>query len=252
MATDDRILRVIRAVNELGACTVLDVHRATGISRPAVYRIVDNLCEHGYLRRIPMDSRFRLTAEIRKLSSGYRDDAWIVDVGAPVIARLQQEFRWPTSLATPEKDKMIVRETTRYRSPFVFDTGNVGMHLPILRSSLGLAYISFCSPRTRQITLALLRQSEHPDDRVARNRAETDRLLRNTVRRGYGYREGGITPTTSSISMPLIAERDVVGSICITFATSVVPQREAISQFLPALREAAAEIASHVEVGPTV
>jgi IclR family mhp operon transcriptional activator len=252
MATDDRILRVIRAVNELGACTVLDVHRATGISRPAVYRIVDNLCEHGYLRRIPMDSRFRLTAEIRKLSSGYRDDAWIVDVGAPVIGRLQQEFRWPTSLATPDKDKMIVRETTRYRSPFVFDTGNVGMHLPILRSSLGLAYISFCSPRTRQITLKLLRQSEHPDDRVASNRVETERLLRNTVRRGYGYREGGITPTTSSISMPLIAERDVVGSICITFATSVVPQREAIAQFLPALREAAAEITSHVEVGPTV
>jgi IclR family transcriptional regulator, mhp operon transcriptional activator len=250
MATDDRILKVIRAANELGACTVLDLHRATGISRPAVYRVVENLCRYGYLRQIPKDSRFRLTAEIRKLSSGYREDGWIVDVGAPVIARLQQEFRWPTSLATPDKEKMIVRETTRYRSPFVFDTGNVGMHLPILLSSLGLAYISFCSPRTRQITLELLRQSDHPDDHVATNRVETERLLRNTMRRGYGYREGGITPNTSSISVPLLTERDVVGSICITFATSVVPQRDALAQFLPALRNAAAEIATHVEIGP--
>jgi IclR family transcriptional regulator, mhp operon transcriptional activator len=250
MATDDRILRVIRAANELGACTVLDLHRATGISRAAVYRVIENLCRHGYVRRIPKDSRFRLTAEIRKLSSGYREDAWIVDVGAPVIARLQQEFRWPTSLATPDKDKMIVRETTRYRSPFVFDTGNVGMHLPILCSSLGLAYLSLCSPRTRQITLALLRQSTHPDDQIAMDRGETERLLRNTARRGYGYRQGGITANTSSISVPLSTEREVAGSICITFATSVVSQREALAQFLPALRQAAAEIVAHVETDP--
>jgi GNAT superfamily N-acetyltransferase len=28
--------------------------------------------------------------------------------------------------STPDKDRMVVRETTRYRSPFVFDTGAVG------------------------------------------------------------------------------------------------------------------------------
>jgi IclR family transcriptional regulator, mhp operon transcriptional activator len=247
MATDDRILRVIRALNEHAPSTVLDLHRATGISRAAVYRVVENLCRHGYLQRIPEDSRFRLTSEIRKLSSGYRDDSWIVDVGAPVIARLQHEFRWPTSLATPDKEKMVVRETTRYRSPFVFDTGNVGMHLPMLRSSLGLAYISSCSTRTRQITLELLRQSSDPDDSIAQHRGETERILRNTVRRGYGYRENGITPNTSSISVPVTTASDVVGSICITFATSVVSQREAVEEFLPALRETAAEIAAHVD-----
>jgi IclR family mhp operon transcriptional activator len=240
-------LRVLRALNELGTSTVLDVHRATGISRAAIHRIVDNLCRYGYLRRVPKDSRFRVTAEVRKLSSGFRDDAWIGEVGGPVIARLQQEFRWPTSLATPDQGKMIVRETTRYRSPFVFDTGKVGMHLPVLGSSLGIAYLAFCSRRTRQIILELVRQSPDLEDRIADSSVKTEQLLRGTTRRGYAYREGGITPNTSSISVPLKSNEEAVGSICITFATSVVSRVDAVAQFLPALRKASADIEAHIE-----
>ena len=43
MATDDRLLRVLRALNEIAPCTILDVHRATGISRQAIYRVVASL-----------------------------------------------------------------------------------------------------------------------------------------------------------------------------------------------------------------
>lgn len=250
MATDDRLLTVLRALNELGACSVLDLNRATGISRAAVYRVVASLCRHGYLKRIPKDSRFRLTAKIRQLSAGFRDEAWVGEVGAPAIGRIQQEFRWPTSLATPERDHMVVRETTRYRSPFVFDTGGVGLHLPMLQSSLGLAYLAFCSTRTRQIALELLRLSKDPLDAIARDARETDRLLRNTLRRGYAYRDGGFTPNTGSISVPLLAASECVGSICVTFARSVVSPREAVAQFLGPLRAAATEIAAHIEEAP--
>src|SRR5262249_24951775 len=144
MTVYDRVLVVLRSLNELGSCTVLELHRATGISRTATYRVVESLKRHGYVQQVPNDSRIRLTSEVRALSAGYREDDWSAEVGAAAIAQLQKEVSWPTSLATPRRDCMIVRQTTRYRSPFVFDEGTVGTRLPMLTSALGLAYLAFC------------------------------------------------------------------------------------------------------------
>jgi IclR family mhp operon transcriptional activator len=233
---------VLRALNEHAPCSVLDVHRATGISRQAIYRAVDHLGRHGYVQRIPGDGRIRLTSEVRALSAGYRDDDWIVEAGAPVLEHLQREVRWPTSLATADKGRMVVRETTRYRSPFVFDTGSVGLRLPILASSLGLAYLAFCDHGARQIILGLLRRSSDRWDAIARDAKATGRLLRTTVQRGYGYRQGGLERQTSSVAVPIILDEGVVGSICVTFAKSSLTQSQAAAQFVPPLREAADEI----------
>ena len=244
MATDNRLLAVLRAFNEIGTCTVQDVHRATRISRPAIYRIVENLCRHGYLRAIPNDSRFRLTSEVTALSSGYHDDDWIVETGAPILERLQEDVRWPTSLATPDKDRMVVRETTRHKSPFVFDHGAVGLRLPMLHSSLGLAYMAFCERRTRAIMLALLRYSEDRWDSIAKDPKALDRVLRNTVQRGYAFRQLGMEAQTSSIAVPIMFRNAAVASMCVTYAESALTQRQAASEFLPPLRRAAAEIES--------
>ncbi len=245
VTASDRLLTILRSFNEMGSCTVLELHQVTGISRTAVYRAVETLCAHGYVRRVPDDNHYRLTSEIRQLSSGYRDEEWIVEAGAPVIERLQRRFLWPTSLSTIDKDRMVIRETTRYRSPFVFDTGAVGRRLPVLTTAMGIAFLAFCSPPSRRIVLDLLRDSADPLDELARDARKTERLLRGTARRGYAYRRGGIRTNTSSIARPVMGEDGAVGAVCITFATSAVSQHEALAQFLPALREAAAEISAY-------
>jgi IclR family mhp operon transcriptional activator len=242
LASDDRLLKVLRALNQIAPCTVQDLHRLTGISRQAIYRVVESLSEHGYVQRIPGTSRVRLTSEVRALSAGYRDGDRIVEVGTPVIERLQRELRWPTSLATADRDRMVVRETTRYRSPFVFDRGAVGMRLPMLKTALGLAYLSFCSRPTRQIVLDLLRRSNNQCDALARDTEAADRLLRNTLQRAYAFRAGGVVAETSSIALPIRTDGEPIGSICVTFATSALSQRQAAAAFLPALRAAAEDI----------
>ncbi len=243
MATDDRLLRVLVSLNEIGPCTIVDLHRKIGISRQAIYRIIDNLSQHGYVQYIPDDSRIRVTSKVLDLSAGYRDDNWIVEAAGPVLTKLQNEIRWPSSVAIPDRDQMVVRETNRYRSPFVFDRGGVGLRLPMLQSSLGLAYLAFCDRRTRLITLALLQKSTDRRDAIARNQKETERLLRNTMQRGYSFRQGGIEPRTSSIAVPIIHDREAVGSICVTYATSALTLRVAATQLLAPLRLAAEEIA---------
>jgi IclR family mhp operon transcriptional activator len=244
MATDDRLLTVLRSLNEMGLCTVQDVHRATGISRQAIYRIVDSLCRHGYARRIPQDSRIVLTSAVRALSGGYRDDAVIVEMGAPILEALQHEVRWPTSLATLDKDRMIVRATTRYRSPFVFDRGRVGLRLPVLHTSLGLAYLSFSPRATREIVLSLLRRSRDRWDGLARDAKATDQVLRNARQRGYAFRELGMEAKTSSIAVPILRDHEAVASVCVTYAAAALTQRQAAAELLRPLRDAAGKIAA--------
>lgn len=244
MEGGERLLLVLRSLNQIGPCSVLELHRSTHISRPAIYRAVTTLCRHGYVERIPKQSRFRVTSEVRLLSAGFRDDDWIAEAGGSAIAQVQKKVLWPTSLTTFDKGAMVIRETTRHRSPFVFDTGGVGIRLPILQSSQGLAYLAFCSREKRRIILEILRVSTDPLDAIAHDEKETERLLRNTARRGYGLRRGGIVEQTSSIAVPLRIENDAVGAICVTFASSAVPLKEAIAIFLPHLREAAQQIAA--------
>jgi IclR family mhp operon transcriptional activator len=243
MATDIRLLQVLRSLNEIGTCTIIDIHRATGISRQAIYRIVDTLSQSGYVERIPGDSRVRLTSKVKLLSSGYRDDLYIVEAASTVLAQLQKQVQWPSSVAIPDQDKMVVRETNRYKSPFVFDHGSVGLRLPLLQSALGLSYLAFCNRSTRLITLTLLRDSEDKWDMIARNKKETDRLLRNTAERGYGVRQGGIESRTSSIAVPIMVNNEAMASIGVTYATSALTVRQALSQFLPKLTAAAEQIA---------
>ena len=243
MAADIRLLKVLRSLNEIGTCTVVELHRATGISRQAIYRIIDALSQHEYVERIPGDSRVRLTSKVRMLSSGYRDDYCMVETASEVLVDLQKKVQWPSSLAIPDKDKIVIRETNRYKSPFVFDHGSVGLRLPLLGSALGLSYLAFCNRRTRLTTLMLLRASDDRWDLIARNQKETDRLLRNTVARGYSFRQGGIEARTSSIAVPVMVKSEALASIGVTYATSALTVRQAVSQFLRDLMLAAEQIA---------
>lgn len=230
-------------MNETGPVSVLELNRATRISRPAIYRLIEILVRNGYVRRIPDQSKFELTSEIKLLSAGFRDRDWIAEVGGPVIANLQGNILWPTSLAAFDRGSMVIRETTRYTSPFVFDTGSVGMKLPVLTTALGLAYVSFVSEKSRSIIFDLLKKSNDPWDAVARNTEETNRLLRETKQRGYGLRQGGIEPRTSTIAVPVIMNSEATASICVTFGRSALPLKSAVENFLPLLRAAASEIA---------
>ena len=243
MTVDGRLLTVLGAMNEIGICTVLDLHRATRISRPAVHRIVESLCGLGFVERVPATSRFRLTSAVLRLSAGYRNENWIVETAVPMMNELQRLLRWPSSLATPLQGQMIVRETTRHRSPFVFDQGGVGFRLPMLASSLGLAYLAFENESTRAATLELLASSPERWDRIARDAAAARRLVKQTVARGFAFRKGGHTPLTSSIAVPIRTNDRAVGAICVTVLTSAVPYAKIIEELLPPLRDAAAKIA---------
>ncbi len=242
-----RALAVLRALNDLGSCTALGLSRETAIPRPAVYRVLDALCASGYVQRHPTDERYRVTHLVRRLSDGYRDEDWVAEIGGPEINKLRQQVVWPTDLATFANDAMYLRETSRLYSPFKIDTSTVGERLPMLITSAGRAYLAFCPKAEREVILANLARSSDPDDLGARDPRYVARIIRQTLSKGYAWRDGEFMPKTASISVPIMCGERVLATIAITFISSATRPAAVAARHLGALRETAKAIEQRVE-----
>lgn len=244
MAIDGRLLTVIEAINILGVCTVLDVHRATGISRPAVHRIVESLCAFGYTERISASSSVRLTAKVLSLSSGYRPEHRLANKAALEFSSLQQRVRWPLSFATPQGDAMVIQETTRDRNPFVFDGGRVGLRLPMPTTAIGCAYLAYCDAGERADALDQWRGSHAQEAGADQALAAARRRIDHAADKGFALRSGGAPERTSTIAVPLIVCGTAVGALCTTFPTSAMLLEEACATYVPELTNASRSIAA--------
>lgn len=247
MAIDERLLTVIRTINDLGICTVMDLHRATGISRPAVHRIVDNLCSFGYLERVDGHSSVRLTSEILALSSGYKPENRMAERAMPILEELQNQIRWPHTFATPEADMMVIQATTRHDNPFVFDRGRTGLRLPFLTTAIGWVYLAHCSEEEREAIISRLQSHELRDEMFDEVLAIARHRILNAGNAGYAVRAGGEPERTTTIAVPVIIYSTAVGALCTTFPTSAIALDEARAKYIPALREAAATLATLCE-----
>lgn len=242
-----RALTVLRALNDLGSSTALGLSRETAIPRPAVYRLLDALCTSGYVQRHPADERYRVTHLVRRLSDGFRTEDWVAEIGGPEINKLRQQVVWPTDLATFANDAMYLRETSRLHSPFKIDTSTVGERLPMLVTSAGRAYLAFCPKVERETILGNLARSSDPLDRRARDRRYVARIIRQTLSKGYAWRDGEeFMPRTASISVPIMNAERVLATIAITFISSATRPAAVAARHLGALRETARAIEKRI------
>ena len=115
----------------------------------------------------------------------------------------------------------------------------------MLGSAAWRAYLAFCSGQERDMLLELMSRSSSPEDRLARNRAEVDRLLNETRSQGFGmaHRARRVSEETS-LAIPVRAKDRILATVTVRYAATAVPLRTAVEQFLPKMREVAHKIES--------
>jgi IclR family mhp operon transcriptional activator len=248
MRSVSRALAVLRELNLNNGASILDLHHATGISRPALYRIVRTLEHMGYLTVDENTQSFHLTPLVKNLSEGFDQDSWIPNVAGPVLDRLQKQVIWPTDLFSFFDDSMVMRRTTRRKSPWTIDRAMAGFRIPILITACGRCYLAHQPNTVADGVLDRLRLSNHPDDAVARE-PQLVRLLLGKVRHdGYALRETGFMKETGSIAVPVLEGGVARCSIAITYISSAIRTKDVVERFAPLLKEAAAEIAAELKL----
>ena len=238
-----RGLDALAVLNHRNGATVSEVATAIKLPRTTTYRILETLCEAGYVFRDAADDRYRLTILVRTLSDGFDDEAWVSQIARPVLHELGREVVWPVAIATLSGTSMMVRETTDHRSPLAVERYAAGFRLPLLTSAAGRAYLAWCPEQERQTLVDILSRSAREEDKLARNPAELGRVLNEANAQGYAaaIRARRVSDEVS-LAVPVRIGERVLACLTVRFSASAVPMRTAQDRFLPRLTAAAARI----------
>ncbi len=239
-----RGLDALTVLNLRDGATVSEVAHEIRLPRTTVYRILETLCNSGFVFRDEGDDRYRLTVKVRALSSGFDDEAWVRQIAKPLIHELCRDIAWPVALATPSGGAMIAREAADPASPRAVERRPAGFRAPMLGSAAGLAYLAFCPAPQRDALIEVLARSPKDEDALARApQAELRAKLSEVKAQGYA-----LTSSTQrsveevSLGVPIMLNGRVLACLGVRFAASAVPLPAALERFLPKLRQCAARI----------
>jgi IclR family mhp operon transcriptional activator len=236
----ERGLRVLQALQSSSILSLHEIHQATRISKPSLLRILNTLEHVGFVSRRLADGHYRISAFARMGRKRDRYDH-VAEAAAPVLDRLCQKVSWPSDLMVPAGDHMEIRESSRVRTPFSihFMHDRIGTPVNWTLSAVGRAYLAFCPDKERDRILALLRKSELPEDRLARDPKRLERILTETRGGAYGRQA---PDGLAGIAVPLLDRGRVHGVVNIIWAKAARTIDDMVRDHLIDLQNAAAEI----------
>jgi IclR family mhp operon transcriptional activator len=230
-----RGLDALTVLNLRDGATVSEVAHEIRLPRTTVYRILETLCNAGFVFRDAADDRYRLTLLVRQLSEGFEDEAWVTQIAKPHIYELCREIVWPVSVATLSGTSMMVRETTDHDTPLAVERYSAGFRAPLLSSAAGRVYLAFCPASERDRLLETLDADAQRTDLL--------RMLADIRELGYA------TATRTrrlmdevSVAVPITLYDRMLAVLTVRFLTSALPLKSGLERFLPKLRDRAARI----------
>ena len=238
-----RGLEALAVLNRRDGATVSEVTSQIKLPRTTTYRILETLCQAGYVYRDAADDRYRLTVMVRGLADGFDDEAWVTQIARPCINDLCREIVWPISLSSPSGTCMLVRDTTDHSSPLAVERLSAGFRIPLLTTSSGRAYLAFCPEEQRECLLDILSRSPHEEDKLARSRPEVEKILDETREQGFATATRARRVSEQvAMAVPVLIEDRVLATVAVRFAASAVPTSVAVERFVPKLRDTAQKI----------
>jgi IclR family mhp operon transcriptional activator len=241
-----RGLDVLKALNRMpgGIGSTTGLAQACSLDRTTTKRLLETLRSQGLVRQGERDGQYYLTFEVRRLSEGFEDEAWVAQVATPMMHASVRELVWPCDLGTAELGFMVVRESTHRWSPLSQHRAMIGERMPVLVTALGRAYLSACGEVEREGILDMLRRRDDWIGEQARDKAYVRRAIRETLRRGYAYNDGEWIREASfaAVAVPVLSGERVLAALNLVFPRASVSAKDLDTRFVPALKRLAANM----------
>ena len=197
-----RAVSVIDALCRQDGCGLADLHRATGLPKSTLRRILKTFECSGFVRCSLADGLFRANIGVPAYANT-ADNPFIGQVVAaatPVLEELSKKVPWPSDVMVRRGMRMLVIETNRSMTPLFVNRLEIGDQVDMLQSAVGRAYLAFCSDAERKELL-----SETCRTFSAEQLTDIESMLNATRKRGYAERDTASTGGTSQF--PLLADK---------------------------------------------
>lgn len=232
-----RAFDLLEAVGNLGWAKVGELATYTGIDRGTLYRLIYTLELRGYLVRRSEDGAVALTKRILQLGDGVRHEDLATQVMSQALRELTEKVIWPSDFATLVAGRMEIQASSHKYSPVSIHRRLVGKSRPLLRSALGLAYLSSLSRAEFSRTLNVVRRVGTLDAQDLAILPDIERRLEEVRVRGYAFSVGLVEENISAIALPVRFGQKPIGAANISFFRSAMSPEAAASNCLKPLRE---------------
>ncbi|MDZ5459499.1 DNA-binding transcriptional regulator [Azohydromonas lata] len=235
-----RGLAVLKALNRLpgGIGSTSELARLCALDRTTTKRLLETLRAQGFVRQGEKEGQYYLTFEVRRLSEGFEDEAWVARIASPAMQAAVRELVWPCDLGTAEAGFMVVRESTHRWSALSQHRAMIGEKMPLLETAIGRAYLAAADEAEREALLELLRRRGDRLGELARDGAFVQRLIAQTLERGYAINEGEWLQQAdfAAVAVPVHAGQRLLAALNLVFPKAAVSERDLQERFVPALR----------------
>jgi IclR family mhp operon transcriptional activator len=247
---------MLQAINEAGSITMMNAARAVDVPYPTACRIMQTLMYEGFVEMEPNRKRYRPTALVHTLGSGYHFENDLVVAARPYLVQLTRELLWPVSIATRVGLRMVVRDSTHSMTSLTFQNYYPGDTLPLFSTASGKVHFAFCDDVEREAIMKGLKAFGESDERALAYFSDTIEKAKQVRKLGYathGKNKHTETPgKTSSISVPIMLGDRFVATMNLIFFASAMPMEKAVERYLQPLRETAEKISGVLAASPDI
>ncbi|MEC3911487.1 helix-turn-helix domain-containing protein [Sphingobium sp. CR2-8] len=240
-----RSISALRAINQHGSLSMMEISRASKVPYPTACRIVQTLLYEGLIEQEPSRKRYRATAMVQTLAQGFQHGDHLVNIARPHILALTQEVGWPISIAIRVGRRMMLRDSTHANTSLTFENYYPGFTLPILDSASGKLSLAFAPDEDREMILNWMRVSQDIDlDYLSTAEASLDvAKIRQNGFAVQGRNHFNRTPgKTSSIAVPIFCDGVFEAAMTMVFFVTAMKIDAALEKYLPVLTSYAAAI----------
>ncbi|OAV63020.1 IclR family transcriptional regulator domain-containing protein [Enteractinococcus helveticum] len=235
-----RGLEVIEAFGQTPKMTLTEVSEATGLSRATVRRFVHTLVSLGYMRA--NDKHFALTPKIMNLGFAYLASQPLVELVDPVLANLSQQLGQSTSVSVLDGTDVVYiarQETTSIMRINI----TVGTRFPAYATSMGRILLAGLDAEELNAYFATADLTE-VTDRTITDEATLRTELARIRQQGYAVVEEELEVGLASVAVPIVNRADTTVAAMNTSVAVTTQAPEDLTELLPPLQAAAAEVSN--------
>ncbi len=145
-----RAFHLLHELNRQRVSSVRHLHRATGLPKPTIVRLLDTLIVLGYVVNDPRQGGYQVTSLVRSLSAGFHGDPLVVEAARPWAIAFTRKYQWPVAVAVLDRDAVAVRFSTIPDSPVSPFHATINMRLQLMSRALGAGLHRVLSARRAQ------------------------------------------------------------------------------------------------------
>jgi IclR family mhp operon transcriptional activator len=236
-----RTLLLLEELNRHRVTSIDRLHKATGLPKSTVVRLMKSLCAMGYAANDRRQGGYAVASRVKSLSNGFHGDP------RPWALAFTRQYHWPIAIAVLDGSSVVIRFSTIPDSPVSPFHATLNTHLSLLGRALGRSYLAFCPVSERSMLLDMLARSHESEDKLATDRKRALALLATIRKQGFAERDPMVEPRSSgTVALPIIVNQRVLATVGMTYFTTALDRADVVQRYVPLVKTLADNIAASV------